>query len=91
MVTAISDGGAQNFYLDSKASTIKIRVYSPKFPLEHMRKDIGLALELGDSLEVSPPAGRIVKQVFSATMARGMNRDDFSAVIQAIEMLADIV
>ena len=41
MVTAISYGGGQNFFLDSKAATIKARDFAPRFSLANSNKDMG--------------------------------------------------
>jgi 3-hydroxyisobutyrate dehydrogenase-like beta-hydroxyacid dehydrogenase len=88
ILKAVSYGGAQNFYLDSKAARLKAGDFSVQFPLEHMAKDLGLVMELAESSGVSLPAGSAVKQIYSAAAARGMKREDFSAVLKVVKMLA---
>ncbi len=74
MVTAISYGGGQNFFLDSKAPTIKARDFAARFSLANMNKDMGLTLVFADSLGVSMPAGAAAKQAASMGWRRAWAR-----------------
>lgn len=85
VVKAVSYGGGQNFYLDSKWQTIKDRDFEQRFPLQYMRKDLGLALELGKSLDVKLPEAEIVEQLYQKAVDAGLGREDFSAVIKVLE------
>ena len=82
MVTAVSYGGGQNFFLDSKAPTIRARDFAARFSLANMNKDMGLALVFADSLGVSMPAGAAAKQAASMGMAAGLGAEDFSVLVK---------
>ncbi len=81
-ITAASYGGAQNFYMDSKQKALENRDFTPAFALEYMHKDVFLALDLckeeGLTLEGIERAGR----VYSAALAEGIGREDFSAIVK---------
>ena len=90
MVTAISYGGAQNFFLDSKAPTIKERDFVARFSLANMNKDVGLTMVFADTLGASMPAGAVTKQTTSSAMAAGLGPEDFSALLKLNERLSGI-
>lgn len=90
IVTAISYGGAQNFFLDSKAPTIKERDFVARFSLANMNKDVGLTMLFADTLGVSMPAGAVTKQMTSSAMAAGLGPEDFSALLKLNEKLSGI-
>ena len=90
MLKAISFGGAQNFFLDSKAPTIKARDFIARFSLANMNKDVGLTMVFADTLGVSMPAGAATKQVTSAGMAAGMGSEDFSALVKINEKISGL-
>lgn len=90
MVTAISYGGGQNFFLDSKVPTIKARDFAARFSLANMNKDMGLTLVFADSLGVSMPAGAAAKQAASMGMAAGMGAEDFSAFVKVAEKASGV-
>jgi len=88
VIKAISYGGGQNFYLDSKGETINKRDFSPKFPFEHMEKDIKLTAEFAKDLGLKLPAMDIVKKIYDEGIKEGLAREDFSASIKIVEKLA---
>ena len=85
VVTAISYGGGQNFYLDSKKTTIKSGDFSPKFSIENMHKDIYLALNLADEINVDIPGAENARNVYDKAMELGINKEDFSATIKVVK------
>ncbi len=87
-IKAVSYGGGQNFYLDTKGETIKNKDFSPKFPFGHMAKDIALGLELITENNLDLPATTLVNEVYTAGMAEGFNREDFSAAYKVVEKKA---
>lgn len=84
VVTAISYGGGQNFYLDSKKTTLKTGDFSPRFSIENMHKDIHLALNLANKVNVNLPGAENVRVVYDKAMELDMNREDFSATIKVV-------
>jgi len=90
MITAVSYGGGQNSFLDSKAATIKERDFVARFSLANMNKDMGLALIYADKLGACMPAGAAAKQMASAAMAAGLGPEDFSAFVKINEKASNV-
>ncbi|WP_339061322.1 NAD(P)-dependent oxidoreductase [Tepidibacillus marianensis] len=84
VVTAISYGGGQNFYIDSKKDTLKAKDFSPKFSIENMHKDIHLALNLAKDLEIDLPGAVNASKVYDQAIEEGLNKEDFSATIKVV-------
>ncbi len=84
VVTAISYGGGQNFYLDGKKGAIKEGDFTTAFSVENMNKDINLAVNLGTELEIKLPGAENVKRVYEQAVNRGFSKEDFSATIKIV-------
>jgi 3-hydroxyisobutyrate dehydrogenase-like beta-hydroxyacid dehydrogenase len=84
-VKAIGYGGGQNFYLDSKAATLKARDFSPKFPLRHMHKDLTLAAGLAQARGVTLAALDRIRDLYEEGMAMNLGGEDFSAALKVVE------
>lgn len=85
VVTAISYGGGQNFYLDSKKETIKEGNFMAKFSVENMHKDIHLALNLADEFKVKLSGAENVADVYDKALTYELNKEDFSATIKIVK------
>jgi 3-hydroxyisobutyrate dehydrogenase len=85
VVTAVSYGGGQNFYLDSKGASLKDEDFTPKFPFEHMYKDMNLVRDISSELGLDLPGAKHVLDVYEKGMAEGLNGEDFSASIKIVE------
>lgn len=88
VVSAISYGGGQCFYLDAKAASLAKNNFAPAFPFEHMHKDMSLATDYAKELGVSLKGLKNVSQIFKAGMEEGLNREDFSASIKVVRTAA---
>lgn len=62
--------------------------FQPGFMLDLMKKDVGLALEIGKALSVPMPVGAAAYQHYAAGTSMGVGRQDFSAVCKAVEKMA---
>ena len=82
--TALSYGGAQCFYLDTKASNIKNRTYPTAFSVENMNKDVHFALEIANDSSSSVPALRRVVDVYEKAMEKGLAKQDFSSSYEIV-------
>jgi len=82
---AISYGGGQNFYLDAKAESIKNRDFTTAFSVENMNKDVNIAAEIKEDLNLNLPGIDLVKDVYQKAMAENYGKEDFSASIKAVE------
>ncbi len=87
-IKAIAFGGGQNNYLDGKAESIKKRDFSPKFPFEHMAKDLKLTQELMESLNLDLPGLKNCLAVYRRGMEDKLQREDHSASFKVVEKLA---
>ncbi|MDE6739400.1 MAG: NAD(P)-dependent oxidoreductase, partial [Lachnospiraceae bacterium] len=76
---AISYGGGQNFYLDSKKEVISKEDYTTAFSVENMSKDINICMELAKECQVSMPGAANVKRVYDTAMEAGYGKEDFCA------------
>jgi 3-hydroxyisobutyrate dehydrogenase-like beta-hydroxyacid dehydrogenase len=85
VVKAISYGGGQNFYLDSKAATIKARDFAAKFPFEHMAKDMNLIIDYARSLGLELEIANYVRGIYNVGMDESLGKEDFSASIKIVE------
>jgi 3-hydroxyisobutyrate dehydrogenase-like beta-hydroxyacid dehydrogenase len=85
VVKAISYGGGQNFYLDSKWKNLKSQDYSPKFPFEHMNKDLGLTHDFIQNLHLELPGLELIQRIYQTGMQNNLNREDFSASFKVVE------
>jgi 3-hydroxyisobutyrate dehydrogenase len=74
--------------LDGKAPTIKARDFSPKFPFEHMKKDITMTSEFAKTLGLNLPGIELVKKIYDEGMKDNLAREDFSAAIKIVEKMA---
>ena len=59
--------------------------FPPAFPLKHQQKDMRLALELGEKLDVKMPVANAANEMYKVAQGKGKDDDDFSAVIVALE------
>ena len=76
---AISYGGGQNFYLDSKKQAIHDRNFKTAFSVENMDKDVHICLKLAESKDVEVPGEENAAAVYETAMAKGFAKEDFSA------------
>ncbi len=84
VVLALSYGGAQCFYLDTKANNIMNHTYPTAFSVENMNKDVHFALEIADSVNASVPSLRNVVKVYEGAMEAGLAKQDFSASYEVV-------
>jgi 3-hydroxyisobutyrate dehydrogenase-like beta-hydroxyacid dehydrogenase len=68
---------------DLKEPKLRAHDYAPQFSLKHMNKDLRLALETADTLDL--PATRALKALYDRGMEGGLGDDDFSGLIRLLE------
>ena len=73
----------------SKLANVKSEQYPTQFALALMHKDLGLILRQAAELSVPMPATAAAEQMYTAAMAKGMDKD-FSIVISFMQELAGI-
>ena len=86
---AISGGFAGSRVLDVHGLRMIDRTFNPGFRIKLHKKDLGLALNTASELGVALPATAIAQQLFNACAARGGENWDHSAMVRALETMAD--
>ena len=84
VVTALGYGGAQCFYLDTKAKNIINNEYPTAFSVENMNKDVHFAKEIAEREGKKTPALHAVVEVYEKAMEKGYAKEDFSASFKAV-------
>lgn len=82
---AVSYGGAQNFYLDSKKETLIKRDYSTMFSVENMDKDVKLTKAFAEAKGIKLAGLENVTNVYTAALNNDLGHSDFSATIKLFE------
>ena len=86
---AITGGLATSRILELHGKRMIDRSFDPGFRIGLHQKDLNLALEGARTLGVSLPATALAQQLFSACIAHGGAAWDHSAMVRALEMLAN--
>ena len=81
---AISYGGGQNFYLDSKKDVIERNDFTTAFSIANMHKDVHICMSLADQLGISMPGEANAMAVYDKAMEKGLGNEDFSATIKVV-------
>lgn len=69
----------------AKAVALRVHDYTPTFTVDQMRKDVGLILAAGSSLDVPMPLIGQVEQMLRSAAARGDGELDYAAIIRTVE------
>lgn len=82
---AVSYGGGQNFYLDSKKGPLSRQDYTTAFSIGNMAKDLGICMALAQECGVPMPGQANAKQVYDAAVGAGLEQEDFCATIKIVK------
>jgi 3-hydroxyisobutyrate dehydrogenase-like beta-hydroxyacid dehydrogenase len=85
MYTVLMNSRAKAGIFEMKGPNILKRDFSTFFPLRLMDKDMRLAFETDESLRLSMPLVRAVKEVLGGCVTAGQAEDDFSSAIKHLE------
>ncbi|MCK4794504.1 MAG: 2-hydroxy-3-oxopropionate reductase, partial [Desulfobacteraceae bacterium] len=86
---ALLGGFAQSRILDLHGVRMIERNFDPGFRIRHQQKDLNLALQSARSLGMSLPGTAIAQEMFNAVVAQGGIDLDHSALVLALEKLAN--
>jgi len=86
-VISVSSGNSTLFQLRVGDFLLKDH-FEPGFMLDLMKKDLGLAVDLGQQLNVPMLVGAVAYQLYALASRLGAGGDDFSAVCRATEHLS---
>jgi 3-hydroxyisobutyrate dehydrogenase-like beta-hydroxyacid dehydrogenase len=86
----ISGGGARSGMADNKAHKILERDFHPHFKTALMHKDLGLALEMANEINLPVPVLSTVREMLFIAMSKGLASEDMCSVIKIYEEWAGI-
>jgi 3-hydroxyisobutyrate dehydrogenase-like beta-hydroxyacid dehydrogenase len=89
LVLVTQSGSGASAQLQMKSTPMREHDYTTLFKTEHLLKDVRLCLEEAQSAGVPFPAAAHARDLLSATVGRGHGQDDYAAIIEAAEGLAD--
>lgn len=81
---AISYGGGQNFYLDSKKENIDKNDFTTAFSIENEHKDLGICINMAKEKNIKMPGVENAKKVYDIALDKGYGKEDFSATIKVV-------
>ena len=90
MLEILNNTAAKSGLIAFKAPFVFRRDFSTHFSVKWMHKDISLALQLAEELQVPVPITSLTGQMFQAAIARGYGEDDFSSSIKVLEEIAGV-
>ena len=86
---ALLGGFAQSRILDVHGKRMIERTFAPGFRIRHQQKDLNLALQGARTLGLSLPGASIAQELLNAVAAQGDIDLDHSAMVLALEKLAN--
>lgn len=86
---ALMGGFASSKILEIHGERMVKRTFNPGFRIELHQKDLNLALQSAKALGVSLPNTATAQELFNACAANGGSAWDHSAMVRALEMLAN--
>ena len=90
MLMSVGRGAAACWMLDNLAPRILKRDFSPGFYVEHFIKDMGIALNEADRMNLVLPGLSLVRQLYVAARAQGLGRKGTQALLLALESMSGI-
>lgn len=88
MWQVISSSAVASPIIKAKAGPLGRRDFSPTFTVEQMRKDVGLILDAGSSLNVPLGLTALAAQWLASASAQGDSAEDYATVIKVVEQAA---
>lgn len=86
----VSGGGARSSMADNKAQKIIHRDFQPNFSTALMNKDLGLAINLANELQIPVPVLSTVKEMLKISISNGYGNEDVCSVIKCYEQWAGV-
>ncbi len=90
MLDVLNNTAAKSGLIAFKAPYIFRRDFATHFSTKWMHKDVGLAMELAEELEVPVPITALTRQIFQAAVTKGFAEEDFSSIIKVLEGMAGV-
>ncbi|HLH43940.1 MAG TPA: NAD(P)-dependent oxidoreductase [Bryobacteraceae bacterium] len=90
MLEILDNSAAKSGLIAFKAPFVLARDFSTYFSTKWLHKDIGLALQSGEEMDVPLPLTALTHQMLRAAIAKGWGEADFAASIQVLEEWAGV-
>lgn len=90
LLDVLGESALKNPYMMMKAEKIVNRDFSPQFFIDHLSKDLSLALEGGRDLGVSLPVAAAIREIYVASQATGSGQEDIVSIIKVLESLSGL-
>jgi len=89
MLRSVGSGAASSWLLNNLGPRIMDRDFDPGFFVEHFIKDMGIALDEAEKMDMSLPGLALVHQLYIAVKARGHGRLGTQALMLALEQISN--
>lgn len=89
VVEIISTGAAQSWQMENRAGTMAERKFDYGFAVNWMRKDLGMALDIGRQVGARLPLTALVDQFYAEVQALGGSRWDTSSLIERLRQVEE--
>jgi 3-hydroxyisobutyrate dehydrogenase-like beta-hydroxyacid dehydrogenase len=90
MIDILNNSAAKSGFITFKAPYILSRNFSTNFSTKWMHKDVGLALDSAEVLNLPLPVTSVTQQMFRAAIAMGYGEEDLCSTIKVMEEWAGI-
>ena len=81
---AISYGGGQNYYYDSKQMALRYKDYTAQFSVDNMAKDLEICHNLIAPKHLNMPGLEAARQVYAKALAAGDGDKDFCSTLEIV-------
>ena len=89
LMTVLGAGAAGSAMLERKGDAMRRHDFTPLFKLDHMLKDLRFCLDEAAGARVPFPLATSAADSYTAASAHGFGEQDFGAVLEAAERLAN--
>ncbi len=90
MLEVLDNSAAKSGLISFKAPFVLDRNFSTNFSTKWLHKDVSLALQSGQELDVPLPSTALVQQLLQAAISKGWGEDDFISIIRILEDWAGV-
>lgn len=90
MLEILDNSAAKSGLISFKAPFVLARNFETNFSTKWLHKDVSLALESGESLDVPLPITALTQQMLRAAIAKGWGDADFCSAIRVLEEWASV-
>ena len=90
MLKSVGGGAAASWSLNNLGPRIIARNFEPGFFVEHFIKDMKIALDEAERMNLALPGLALAKQLYEAVRAQGYGRKGTHALMLALESMSAI-